>query len=60
MPKSKYIFQPADDTRCEFCHNIVFLLCREDLKEDKPMFYICFHCKTIAEVGIGPVKLTTL
>jgi DNA-directed RNA polymerase subunit RPC12/RpoP len=50
-----YIIQTAESSRCPLCNGKVDLLCPGDLRKG-PMFYICFDCKTVAKVGVGPVK----
>lgn len=54
---SKYLLQLAEGTTCPGCHSTVYLLIRVDGKVGGlPAFYICFACRTVAEVGKGPVE----
>jgi DNA-directed RNA polymerase subunit RPC12/RpoP len=50
---SKWIMQESKGSTCPSCKKkTVDLLCPASLSV---AFYICWTCKTIAEVGIGPV-----
>ena len=44
--------QESKGSTCPSCKKTVDLLCPASLSV---AFYICWTCKTIAEVGIGPV-----
>lgn len=46
-------------TTCSNCYKPVDLLCPDVFHmslADKPSFYICFHCKTVGQIGVGPVR----
>jgi predicted RNA-binding Zn-ribbon protein involved in translation (DUF1610 family) len=51
-----YILQKADNTLCPNCGKTVQLLCKESLFSTGSMFYICWFCEKIFQVGIGEVK----
>jgi hypothetical protein len=54
---SKWIMQESKGSTCPSCKKTVDLLCPASLSVAfyTVAFYICWTCKTIAEVGIGPV-----
>jgi hypothetical protein len=53
----KYIIiQLAERTTCSTCHNKIDLLCHESMKPGAAAFLICWNCRTIDQVGVGPVK----
>lgn len=49
----------AEKSFCPKCGQTVKLLSRDPLIPGPmgPMFYICFACEFIGEVGVGPVEL---
>lgn len=51
---SPYIVQPTGKSFCPNCGQPVDLLCRDDGGMDLA-FYICFACRWIGQVGVGPV-----
>jgi hypothetical protein len=57
MAKSPYVVQPDGHTMCPSCHKHVDLLCEEfPPRRLRPWFYICWNCKTIVQLGVGPVR----
>jgi hypothetical protein len=52
--KSHWVVQKAENTTCSTCTYTVDLLCRVD-GVMKQAFYICWECKAVAQVGVGPV-----
>jgi len=52
----KYMRIKTEKSFCPHCSRNVELLCSD--AKNSPMFYICWDCKLIAEVGIGEVKIT--
>lgn len=50
-----WVIQNAPKTKCKECLNPVDLLCRNGMKLT-PAFYICWFCRSIAQVGYGPIK----
>ncbi len=52
---SPYILMPMPQSFCQKCHQKVSLLCGET--HSLPSFFICWNCKSVAEVGVGPVEL---
>jgi transcription elongation factor Elf1 len=52
--KSHWVVQKAENTTCSTCTHTVDLLCRVD-GVMKQAFYICWECKAVAQVGVGPV-----
>lgn len=52
---SEYIIQKDEKAFCGACGKNVHLLCHEQMLRDKPAFYVCFHCGTVGEVGVGKV-----
>ena len=55
MPKSNYVHQPAENTRCPKCLMRMTLLCTADGDLEEPWFYICWICREIAHLGRGAV-----
>lgn len=51
---SPYLLQPAHTSVCSTCRRSVDLLCRRDGAMDVA-FYICWACRQISHVGVGPV-----
>ena len=56
MPRSNYVLQLDSKTTCYNCHSNVSLLCDQECSPGKPMFYICWNCKVVAESGKGVVR----
>jgi hypothetical protein len=54
---SDYIILFAEKTKCPECHGIVYLMQDKRLRKRYPMFYICWLCDRIFEVGKGQVRL---
>jgi len=55
---SPYIVQAATMSKCPMCGQALALLCDQkgDLNnKTKPWFYICWLCRNISQVGVGPV-----
>jgi len=54
----KFVIQKDDKSHCPQCLETVDLLIPIDIltRPYGPMFYICWKCKTVAQVGVGPVK----
>lgn len=58
---NKYIIQLADKSYCPECKQNVKLLIYDGIMNiEGPMFYICFKCSKVYEVGIGEVPDLTL
>jgi len=57
MPREPYTTIQTEDSFCPKCGKPVVLLSTVNyaLTHD-PMFYICWDCKWLAEVGVGPVR----
>jgi hypothetical protein len=55
--ESNYILQKTGGSFCPKCNNEVYLLCDKVFKKGAPAFFICFDCKTVAQVGKGPVEM---
>jgi hypothetical protein len=53
--KSSYVIQTDEKTKCPKCGNSVRLLAPYWLKRRPVMFYICFLCYLVVEVGKGEV-----
>lgn len=53
--KSKYVTQVTERSVCPICNKHLTFLCHARTVEGQPMFYICWNCRTVAEVGKGPV-----
>lgn len=60
----KYVIQKTNKSFCYKCNKKVDLLASDNLTSDNlredAMFYICWNCKTVAQVGVGPVKRESL
>ncbi len=52
---SSYVLTPAYKSRCPKCHTGVAMLADSRLAMNAPGFFICFACKWVGEIGIGPV-----
>ena len=53
--KSNYVLQQCDSSWCKNCSTKVLLLTSRDGRPEAS-FYICFNCRCISEVGVGPVN----
>jgi transcription elongation factor Elf1 len=51
---SRWIVQKAEGTSCPVCKSTADILCRID-GVMRQAFYICWTCKSVAQVGVGPV-----
>lgn len=51
---SSYELIATEKSFCPSCNNNLELLRLDD--PTKPQFFICFNCKFIGEVGVGPVN----
>lgn len=56
MKPKPYIIQPAHKSRCPACNRRSWLLCPEDPYRQAPMFYLCFQCRKVFQVGVAEVK----
>ncbi len=56
--KSNYVLTPAYKTTCQACGQHVCMLMDEAMDPTKPAFYVCFECRTIGEIGKGPVYVS--
>jgi hypothetical protein len=45
----------TESSTCVHCNEPVWLLSPETFNDRLPAFYICFHCQSIGQVGVGPV-----
>jgi rRNA maturation endonuclease Nob1 len=62
--KSTYVVQRDEKSFCPKCGKSVDLLCNSSIEpfiwpwdpEKRPWFYVCWACKHIAQVGVGPVE----
>ena len=52
---STYVLQQADKSTCPLCGQHLSLLCDHKGNVKKPWFYICWTCRNITQVGVGPV-----
>jgi hypothetical protein len=57
--QSNYVIIFAEKTKCPVCHGIVYLLQDEKIRPRMPMFYICWLCSRVFQVGKGECKLET-
>ena len=53
--ESKYIVQAAEGTTCPTCGTTAQLLCHRDMPPRAIAFYICFPCRFVGQIGVGPV-----
>jgi len=54
--EEKYIIQLTNKSYCPRCNQNVHLLIHGGVQEvQKPMFYICFKCEKVYEIGVGEV-----
>ena len=52
---STYVVQQESTAICPMCGQRMYLLCDRKGNSKKPWFYICWTCRNIVQVGIGPV-----
>jgi hypothetical protein len=54
----KYVIQKTTGSYCPHCDGLVHLLIEEVPMAPVrlPMFYICFECETVLQVGVGEVE----
>lgn len=57
---TKYVTQVMPKSRCLSCGERPTLLTHENPTRKEAMFFICWKCKTVAEVGKGPVPLVSV
>jgi hypothetical protein len=54
--KNKFTIQTTTKSHCGTCHGYLDLLCEASLtKKHLTMFFICWPCKRVLQVGIGDV-----
>lgn len=54
---TKYVIQKASMSHCPDCNDAVDLLCPAGFEAWAiPTFYICWACKKVFQVGMGPVE----
>ena len=55
--KSTFVLQIDEKSYCKYCGKNVELLCHDmiTVHGTRPMFYICFDCRKVFEVGKGEV-----
>lgn len=53
--KPSYVIQFDHSSRCKECGAEVDLLCHENSPR-QPWFYICWNCRTVAQLGRGMVR----
>ena len=57
MLQPSYVRVDTDTkTRCSTCFTPMSLLQHKDVLKCRPMFYICWRCKQIYEIGKGLVE----
>jgi uncharacterized Zn finger protein (UPF0148 family) len=54
---TRYLLTPTDKVWCPKCERKVSMLATQEL--DGPAFYICFSCRHVAQIGVGPVNTVT-
>lgn len=63
MNQATYCKIEAPKSRCPGCNNGLVLLQDIEIRRTKPMFYICFDCEKIFQVGkdevLGAIDYTT-
>lgn len=52
---SEFVIQKTNGSFCYKCNKKVDLLISDNMRVDA-MFYICWNCKSVAQVGVGPVE----
>jgi hypothetical protein len=52
---STYVVQPDPKTKCPMCGRPVDMLCDHKGNVRKPWFYICWFCRNVVQLGVGPV-----
>ena len=54
--KSDYVFLKTTLSFCPICNKNVYLLTSGRSSKGMPLFYICFDCRFVGEVGVGRVR----
>ena len=54
--ESNYKLYPAQQTLCPKCGKPPCLMAPDGLRNNGSAFWICWPCKSIAEIGKGPVE----
>ena len=54
----KYVIQKTTGSYCYYCDELVHLLIEEmpSSAVRMPMFYICFDCEKVFQIGVGEVE----
>jgi hypothetical protein len=52
---STYIVQAALNAKCPLCGQPVDMLCDHKGNIKKPWFFVCWTCRNITQIGVGPV-----
>lgn len=54
--KSRFTIQTSTKSHCGECDGYLDLLCKDNPSLHSLMFWICWHCKRVTQVGVGPVE----
>ena len=52
----KYILQNAEKSFCSECHEPIDMLADYYMAQARPSFYICWPCKKVWQIGVGPIE----
>jgi hypothetical protein len=55
-----YVMNTTGQSRCPKCDKPITLLAPVEWTWEpgkEPSFYVCFDCKWIGQIGVGPVKI---
>lgn len=56
MSKSRYEIQATEKSFCPDCHQPVDMMADDSTSLSRSWFYICWACKKVFEIGVGPVE----
>lgn len=56
MRLSTYTVFKDEHSKCPMCDEYLTLLSPRNATQKKPWFYICWLCKNVTQVGVGPVR----
>jgi hypothetical protein len=52
----EYVIQKTDGSYCPKCYQLLDLLIKDKPSKEEPMFYICFDCVKVFQIGVGEVR----
>lgn len=55
MSQATYVMQMTEKSCCKYCNKMVEILIAKNPNRLTPIFYICFDCRKVFEIGHGEV-----